>query len=69
MKVRLFVTGTSALLAVWLAATFFSEVPVDRYPQFGRGSVPVSAKVVKPAEPAKPVAVADSSDAAESIFE
>ncbi len=69
MKVRFFVTGTSALLAVWLGATFFSEVPVERYPQFGRGSVPVSAKVVKPVEPAKPVAVADSSDAADSVFE
>jgi hypothetical protein len=69
MKVRFFVTGTAALLAVWLVATFFNETPVDRYPQFGRGSVPVSAKAVKPSEQAKPVAVVDSADTAESAFE
>lgn len=69
MKVRFFVTGTSALLAVWLVATFFSEVPVERYPQFGRGSVPVSAKAVKPPEKASPVAVADSSDIEDSAFD
>ena len=56
MKVRLFVTGTSALLAVWLLATFFNEVPVDRYPQFGKGSVPVSAKTAPAVPREKPVA-------------
>jgi len=56
MKVRFFVTGTAVLLGVWLAATFFNEVPVDRYPQFGRGSVPLSAKAAKPAQDGKPVA-------------
>jgi hypothetical protein len=69
MKVRFFVTGTAALLAVWLLATFYSEVPVDRYPQFGRGSVPVSAKAVKPGDAGKPVASIDSADVAESAFE
>jgi hypothetical protein len=49
MKVRLFVTGSSALLAVWLTATFLQDVPVDTYTQFGRGSVPLSAKAAKPA--------------------
>jgi hypothetical protein len=29
---------------------------VDRYPQFGRGSVPLSAKAAKPAQDGKPVA-------------
>ena len=56
MKVRFFVTGTSALLAVWLLATFFNEVPVDRYPQFGKGSVPVSAKAAPAVPLEKPVA-------------
>lgn len=56
MKVRFFVTGSSALLAVWLLATFFSDVPVDRYPQFGKGSVPVSAKVSSPTAQEEPVA-------------
>ena len=69
MKVRFFVTGTAALLAVWLVATFMNEVPVDRYPQFGRGSVPVSAKAVKPAENAKPVASVDPDESADSAFE
>lgn len=69
MKVRFFVTGTAALLAVWLGATFLSEVPVDRYPQFGRGSVPVSAKAPKPAEQAKPVAAVDSRETAGASFE
>ncbi|PAW66913.1 MAG: hypothetical protein B9S38_13040 [Verrucomicrobiia bacterium Tous-C4TDCM] len=59
MKVRFFVTGTAALLAVWLVATFFNDVPVDRYPQFGRGSVPVSAKKVKPLEEGKPMAAVE----------
>lgn len=69
MKVRFFVTGTAALLAVWLVATFFNEVPVDRYPQFGRGSVPLSAKAAKPVEQAKPVAVVDAADTAGPAFE
>ena len=56
MKVRFFVTGTSALLALWLLATFFNEVPVDRYPLFGKGSVPVSAKATPPEAKEKPVA-------------
>lgn len=69
MKVRFFVTGTAALLAVWLVATFLNEVPVDRYPQFGRGSVPVSAKKVTPPEEAKPVVAVDSESDAEIAFE
>ena len=56
MKVRFFVTGSAALLAVWLTATFFSDVPVDRYPQFGKGSVPLSAKTSKPKAEDQPMA-------------
>jgi hypothetical protein len=69
MKVRFFVTGTATLLVAWLVATFYNEVPVDRYPQFGRGSVPVSAKAAKPGEAAKPVAAIDPGDVAGSAFE
>lgn len=69
MKVRFFVTGTAALLAVWLVATFLNEVPVDRYPQFGRGSVPVSAKKVTPPDKAKPMVAVDSEGDAEIAFE
>ncbi|QJE96869.1 hypothetical protein [Luteolibacter luteus] len=57
MKVRFFVTGSSVLLAIWLLATFFSEVSADNYPQFGKGSVPVSAKVSPSVKQEKPVAV------------
>lgn len=62
MKVRFFVTGSAALLAVWLTATFLSDVPVERYPQFGKGSVPLSAKVKKPAADEKPIVSVDSDD-------
>jgi hypothetical protein len=64
MKVRFFVAGTAALLGVWLGATFVSEVPVDRYPQFGRGSVPLSAKAAKPLPRDKPATALVAEDEA-----
>jgi hypothetical protein len=67
MKVRLFVTGSSALLAVWLTATFLQDVPVDTYTQFGRGSVPLSAKASKPAAKEKPVAAVDKTATGDEI--
>lgn len=67
MKVRVFVTGSAALLAVWLAATFFSDVPVERYPQYGKGSVPVSAKAVKKQD--KPLATAKAEETPVAVFE
>ena len=69
MKVRFFVTGTAAILAVWLVATFLNEVPVDRYPQFGRGSVPVSAKKVTPPQEGKPMVAVETEKDAEIAFE
>jgi hypothetical protein len=62
MKVRLFVTGSAALLAVWLTATFLQDVPVDTYTTFGRGSVPLSAKAPKPAVNDAPVAAVDKTE-------
>lgn len=59
MKVRLFVMGSSALLAVWLTATFLQDVPVDSYTQFGRGSVPLSAKVKPAAKKQAPALAAE----------
>ena len=59
MKVRLFVTGSAAFLAVWLTATFLQDVPVDSYTQVGRGSVPLSAKAAKPAAKETPVVIVD----------
>lgn len=32
------------LLAIWLGLTFVSEVPSNRYPSLGKGSVSISAK-------------------------
>ena len=51
MKVKMFVTGSGALLAAWLGATFFTTVPVKSYPLLGPGSVPISAESVTPAAP------------------
>lgn len=45
MNVKLFVTGSSAVLAVWLGVTYVREVPGENYPQLGRGSVPLTAQV------------------------
>ncbi len=64
MKVRLFVTGSAALLAVWLTATFLQDVPVDSYTQFGRGSVPLSAKASKAKLTDKPVVVMEDEEVA-----
>lgn len=61
MNVRMFVTGSASLLAAWLVATFLSEVPVDTYIQSGRGSVPVSAKVMKPSTDPVVTVVTDTS--------
>ena len=67
MKIRIFVTGSAALLAAWLAATFFSDVPVERYPQYGKGSVPVSAKAAKKQD--KPVARAKADELPVAVIE
>ena len=69
MKVRFFVAGSSALLAVWLTATFLSDVPVERYPQFGKGSKPLATKTLKPLEMEKPMVAVDSEKDSESSFE
>lgn len=44
MNVRMFVCGSAVALAAWLAVTYVSVVPVQHYPQLGRGSLPISAK-------------------------
>ena len=69
MKVRFFVAGSSALLAVWLTATFMSEVPVERYPQFGKGSKPLVGKSVKPSEKEKPIVAVDTDKNLDASFE
>jgi hypothetical protein len=41
MKLRFFVSGSSAILAAWLAVTFVVHVPAQRY--LRPGKYPVSA--------------------------
>jgi hypothetical protein len=41
MNIRSFVGASSAVLLAWLGATFFHEVPPERYPKQDR--TPVSA--------------------------
>ncbi|GAA5483846.1 hypothetical protein [Haloferula sargassicola] len=53
MNVKTFVTGSAALLAAWLGATFVRQVPGESYPQLGRGSKPLSAQISKPGNAAK----------------
>jgi hypothetical protein len=44
MKIQRFIGLSSALLIVWLGATYFHTVPADRYREQGRGSSPVTGK-------------------------
>jgi hypothetical protein len=48
MNIRHFVSGCSVVLASWLLMTYFEEVPADRYPALGRGSVPLQATAEAP---------------------
>ena len=43
MNTRRFVSGSSVILAGWLGATFFNEVPAQRYPKLDKK--PVAAAV------------------------
>lgn len=45
MSVKSFVTGSAAILAVWLGVTFVREVPGETYPQLGRDTEPLTAEV------------------------
>ena len=36
MNTRRFVSGSSVILAGWLGATFFNEVPAQRYPKLDK---------------------------------
>ncbi|MES2660287.1 MAG: hypothetical protein V4689_16810 [Verrucomicrobiota bacterium] len=36
MNTRRFVSGSSVVLAGWLGATFFNEVPAQRYPKLDK---------------------------------
>ena len=36
MNTRCFVSGSSVLLAGWLGATFFNDVPSQRYPKLDK---------------------------------
>jgi hypothetical protein len=42
MSTRKFVSGSSVILAGWLGATFFNEVPAQRYPKLEKKSAAVA---------------------------
>ncbi|MBB5351433.1 hypothetical protein HNR46_001669 [Haloferula luteola] len=48
MNVKVFVSGSAALLTAWLGVTYFREVPGESYPTLGRSAKPLSAKVEEP---------------------
>lgn len=44
MSIRNFIGASSALLLAWLGATYFHEIPSERYPKQGKLSTPLSAQ-------------------------
>ncbi len=58
MKTRNFITLTSGLIACWLGATFYLDVPVERYPQTSAAGRNVEALrvAVDPETPSKAIA-------------
>jgi len=54
MKVPVFVTSSAAVLAAWLGVTYFREVPAEKYPKLGKGSMPLSARA-EPEGESKPL--------------
>jgi hypothetical protein len=48
MNIRSFVGASSALLLAWLGATYFHEIPPERYPKQDRTSA--SADTVHPVD-------------------
>ncbi len=66
MKLRFFVTGTSAALAVWLGVTFVRDVPRETYPHLGKGSLPITANATQ--TPSKAwISLEPESDEEESV--
>ncbi|GAA5122210.1 hypothetical protein JIN84_09675 [Luteolibacter yonseiensis] len=47
MKTSSFVSGSSVILAGWLAATFLNEVPAQRYPKLDRKPATASVEEAK----------------------
>ena len=47
MNTRRFVSGSSILLAGWLGATFFNEVPSQRYPKLDKKPATTSIEVTR----------------------
>ena len=47
MKTNRFVSGSSLILAGWLAATFLNEVPAQRYPKLDKKPATASFEEAK----------------------
>lgn len=62
MTTRRFVTGSSFILAAWLGATFFNEVPAQRYPKLDQPTARVTPAEpeLEPAAESSPKAIAAS---------
>jgi hypothetical protein len=58
MNTRRFVSGSSVILAGWLGATFFNEVPSQRYPKLDKkpAAAAVASETSLLVAEAKPVA-------------
>jgi hypothetical protein len=61
MKLRHFVSGSSALLAGWLTVTFFNHVPAQRYPRLDRDSTAAIS-------PVKPTVETDATGRKSAVF-
>ena len=48
MNARRFVSGSSFILAGWLGATFFNEVPSQRYPKLDKKPATAAVSQVLP---------------------
>jgi hypothetical protein len=58
MNTRRFVSGSSIILAGWLGATFFNEVPSQRYPKLDKKPATTAIEVTR--EKSMVAAVSDS---------
>ncbi len=67
MKVRLFVSGSAALLAAWLCATYLHEIPVRDYPELGRQTEQTAAAAPQSVETSAVLVSLDPMPAAEAV--
>jgi hypothetical protein len=60
MKIRHFVSGSSAIITFWLAVTFVYQVPVQRYPSSDKSptvAIPKTSETASETADAEKIAV------------